>query len=202
MKDRVSANPGRYKITFEDTALGTKHAVLELDDNPSVMGTPLNAATLCSNELLSSLGLDDNATPTDAFNAVLERIADTGWRSLWTNNDPNTDASVTAKAYADNKVYAPEYRKVGSVVYLRGTVSAKTTITAGRESSIIVGTLPTNMRPSKNVYTVIHGSSLDIALLTIHKDGKIKIERHAHGGNYADFTPSSWLTINASFMLN
>lgn len=41
--DRVSAYPGRYIMTTEDGS--TAHVVLEKDDEPIVVGTPLNAET-------------------------------------------------------------------------------------------------------------------------------------------------------------
>ena len=202
MKDRVSATPGRYKITFENEALGTEHAVLELDDNPSVMGTPLNAATLCSGEILTSLGLSEDAVPSDVFNAILLKITDTGWQSLWANNDPNTDPSVTVKAYSDNKDNAPEYRRIGSVVYLRGAVSAQKTVAGGISSSITIGTLPLGMRPSKSIHTVIHGSQAWTALLIIDKEGIITIERYSNGSTYKDYDTASWLTFNTSFIID
>lgn len=199
MKDRVSANPGRYKIIFENETLGTKYAVLVLDDNPSTMGTPLNAATLCNGEILTSLGLSEDATPSDAFNAILNKMADTGWQSVWVNNDPTTDTSVTAKAYNDDKSNAPEYRKIGNIVYLRGVVSAKEDVTAGMDSGITVGTLPSEVRPSKNVYAVIHGSAAWTALLQVHSNGKIIIRRYSNGSAYQDIQTTSWLTFNVSF---
>lgn len=41
--DRVSKNPGRYKITKSDGSV--EYVTIERADNPTVDGTPLNAAT-------------------------------------------------------------------------------------------------------------------------------------------------------------
>lgn len=70
MKDRVATKPNRFKLTFEDPSLGDKWATLSLDDEPTEVGTPLNSATLCNGILLESLGLAENATPTEAMTAI------------------------------------------------------------------------------------------------------------------------------------
>lgn len=49
--DRVASNPNRYKITKSDGAI--EYVYIERADNPSVAGTPLNAATF--NSMLSGL---------------------------------------------------------------------------------------------------------------------------------------------------
>ena len=66
MYDRVSQNPGRVLITPEDGS-GAFYATLALADNPTVVGTPLNAANLLSQATASLYGLLSNATPDDAF---------------------------------------------------------------------------------------------------------------------------------------
>lgn len=70
MKDRISTNPNRFKIAFEDSSLGNKWATLSLDDDPQEPGTPLNSTTLCNDSLLDSLGLPQNATPSEAMESL------------------------------------------------------------------------------------------------------------------------------------
>lgn len=53
-------------ITPEDGS-GAFYATLALADNPTVVGTPLNAANLLSQATASLYGLLSNATPDDAF---------------------------------------------------------------------------------------------------------------------------------------
>ena len=48
MEDRQSAKPGRIKLTFDDGTV--KYATLERADEPTVVGSPLNKATLFDNE--------------------------------------------------------------------------------------------------------------------------------------------------------
>ena len=72
MKDRVSNHPGQYTLTDSD---GTKTVTLVRDDDPVVPGTPLNKATLLSDDAMSALGLTNpDATPSDAL-IVLSKMA-------------------------------------------------------------------------------------------------------------------------------
>lgn len=76
MKDRVSNHPGQYTLTDSD---GTKTVTLVRDDDPVVPGTPLNKATLLSDDAMTALGLTNpDATPSDALIA-LSKLA------LWDN---------------------------------------------------------------------------------------------------------------------
>lgn len=50
--DRKSANPNRYKITKSDGT--TEYVYIERADNPTVAGTPLNAATFNNMQTLFS----------------------------------------------------------------------------------------------------------------------------------------------------
>ena len=66
MYDRVSQNPGRVLITPEDGS-GAFYATLALADNPTVVGTPLNAANLLSQATASLYGLGAAAVPDDVL---------------------------------------------------------------------------------------------------------------------------------------
>ena len=69
MKDRVSANPGRVLITPEDGS-GAFYATLAMADNPTVVGTPLNKASLLTDATAALFGLGPDAVPDDAFMAI------------------------------------------------------------------------------------------------------------------------------------
>lgn len=66
MYDRVSQNPGRVLITPEDGS-GAFYATLALADNPTVVGTPLNSATLLSQATAALYGLGADAVPDDVM---------------------------------------------------------------------------------------------------------------------------------------
>lgn len=66
MKDRVSANPGRVKLTPEDGSPAF-YATMERADNPVEEGTPLNKSTLLSDAACDLLEIPQTSTPNEAF---------------------------------------------------------------------------------------------------------------------------------------
>lgn len=66
MKDRVSATPGRMLITPEN-GQPAFYATVELADNPSVEGTPLNKANLLTDATAALFGLGSDAVPDDVL---------------------------------------------------------------------------------------------------------------------------------------
>lgn len=85
MYDRISQNPGRVLITPEDGS-GAFYATLALADNPTVVGTPLNKASLLSDATAALYGLSRSAVPDD----VLEKA-----RSLITTAQNTANSAVT-----------------------------------------------------------------------------------------------------------
>lgn len=71
MKDRVSAYPGRVKLT--PVSGQTNVYDLERWDSPTEPGTPLNKANLLSDAVAEFLGLTNTAVPNDAFQVLRER---------------------------------------------------------------------------------------------------------------------------------
>lgn len=72
MQDRVSATPGRMLITPEN-GQPAFYATVELADNPSVEGTPLNKASLLTDETAALFGLGTDAVPNDVFRSLATR---------------------------------------------------------------------------------------------------------------------------------
>ena len=66
MKDRVSANPGRVKLTPEDGSPAF-YATMERADNPVEEGTPLNKSTLLSDTACDLLEIPQTSTVNEAF---------------------------------------------------------------------------------------------------------------------------------------
>ena len=73
MTDRVPTpgKEGRVKLTFDDESV--QYAKIEMADEPTQEGTPLNKATLLSDSTAEILGFgaDDDPTVNDAFLAVM-----------------------------------------------------------------------------------------------------------------------------------
>lgn len=120
MKDRVSQNPGRVKITPENGS-AAYFAKLEMADGPTDPGTPLTRQTLLSEDAAQQLGLDpETATPSEAFgrialglsNTYTATLAANGWSgSAWegytqTANCPGiTDQTVTLPPFYRSSGY-------------------------------------------------------------------------------------------------
>lgn len=66
MQDRVSATPGRMLITPEN-GQPAFYATVEMADNPTVEGTPLNKANLLTDATAALFGLGSEAVPDDLF---------------------------------------------------------------------------------------------------------------------------------------
>lgn len=106
-------------------------------------------------------------------------IYDSGWNDLVLDNG--------AKAYSEAQ--KPQYRKIGSVVYLRGVFKGVTEIPS------IIATLPKDYRPSMKVIYTQSGTGNRINRLEIETNGNI---RYAS----ASETPleSSWHSLTFSFV--
>jgi hypothetical protein len=70
MTDRVATFPGRVQLLPVDGQENTYDMILA--DTPTVVGTPLNKASLLSDAAAAGLGLvaANNPTPSDAFSAI------------------------------------------------------------------------------------------------------------------------------------
>ena len=75
MKDRVSAKPGRVKLTPEDGSPAF-YATMERADNPVEEGTPLNKANLLTDATASKFGLSATATPNSVFSKISDELGD------------------------------------------------------------------------------------------------------------------------------
>lgn len=91
MYDRVPTKPGRMKITPEDGSTPF-FATVEMADEPSVVGTPLNKATFLSDETAALFGLGAEAVPDD----VLQSIVSGNWYSFVHTGTVLWFASATA----------------------------------------------------------------------------------------------------------
>lgn len=79
MFDRIPENPGRVKITPESGG-AAYYATMERADNPVQEGTPLNKATLLTDETAALYSFDGNAVPDDIFESLYDarnKVGDT-----------------------------------------------------------------------------------------------------------------------------
>lgn len=74
MKNRSVEYPGRFQMT--DVLTGDVYIfdVVRAEGNVSEAGTPYNTANVLSDATATALGLDDSATPNDAFAAIATKL--------------------------------------------------------------------------------------------------------------------------------
>lgn len=80
MKDRTPRYPNRIKLTHEDGSV--EYVTWERADAPVEAGTPLNKATLLTDETGAMVGLDDTGTVNEALQRIiLSAVSETVVRS-------------------------------------------------------------------------------------------------------------------------
>lgn len=89
--DRVPLNPGRRKITHEDGT--SEYVTIEMADNPTTIGTPLNRAAFMDlqglGEFRVAFNADGSITETNELNEPLKTSfnADGTINEVFTNKD-------------------------------------------------------------------------------------------------------------------
>lgn len=112
---------------------------------------------------------------------------------------------ITAKLTSDFETYAANagntlrYRKVGGVVYLKGVVTPKATLTGGTDN-VTITTLPEGYRPEIQGNFICQGSGTAIWLCTVTAAGLVRFARYRNGSAWADAPNNTWLPIDISFI--
>lgn len=96
MKDRIPTYAGRVKLIPVPNQPNTYDAVRA--DEPVQEGTPLNKQTLLNSEVEEEYGLSEDATPSDVFLAIKEKLdksVESGLRGYTTSNLTTSTKIVT-----------------------------------------------------------------------------------------------------------
>ena len=122
MKDRIPTYAGRIKLIPVDESNGIYDMIRA--DEPIQEGTPINKNTLLKDETAQKLGLDDEATPNDAFdNLISENLQTKHDLGILKNyNQPfplivsyeklkdSSSISIDPSLFIDGTVYLAEYQ--------------------------------------------------------------------------------------------
>ena len=102
MKDRVSANPGRVKLTPEDGSPAF-YATMERADNPIEEGTPLNKSTLLSDAACDLLEIPQTSTVNEAFLRLAVGVGKYGYtvHFQWPDGTPMVGYQVSGLTAID-----------------------------------------------------------------------------------------------------
>lgn len=125
-------------------------------------------------------------------NSSYENLNDSGWITATLTSD--------FQGYSGNSANAPQYRKLGSTIEIRGAVSPTSELAASN-TGVTIFTLPTGYRPTKNVYEICQGSNKNVWLLTITSGGNVQISRYGTTTNI-NVPVNAWLTFNKTFTIN
>lgn len=113
---------------------------------------------------------------------------------------------ITAKLTSDFETYAANagntlrYKKIGGVVYLKGVVTPKATLTGGTDN-VTITTLPEGYRPEVQGNFICQGSGTAIWLCTVTAAGLVRFARYRNGAAWADAPNNTWLPIDISFII-
>lgn len=113
---------------------------------------------------------------------------DSGW------NDIPLSPGITAYEEAST----PQYRKIGSIVYIRGAVIGVTA------KNTVIGNLPTGFKPSRSSHyvqntNVTPDGGASISRLVVSTNGEIKVQGISEGASYG---ADKWFPINTSFLVD
>lgn len=117
---------------------------------------------------------------------------DTGWK--------NAALASGFETYAGNTSNALKYRRKGNVVYVKGVVTPKATLTGGTDNETIT-TLPEGYRPETQWNYICQGSGTAIWLCSVTAGGLVRFSRYRNGSAWADAANNSWLPIDISFII-
>lgn len=128
----------------------------------------------------------DNYTILDKGN--FDDVMDSGWLT-----------AIPADGFTLYNTSQPiQYRKIGKIVSLNGTVSPMTEI-AGSTTTHTICTLPEGYRPSRSRYFVCYGSNNYTWRLTINTSGAVQFSRYGLDSGYVTAGTNHWLNFNVTF---
>jgi len=149
--------------------------------------------------VLFPTGISDLPAPVDDDDAATKgyvdsQLASTGWTVV-----PGWD-SVNWTYYSGTST-APGTNKTGRTVEWRATLKPNSTAAVTALSGTTAGatpicTLPSELRPSTNVYSIQQGSGSDRYLLTIATNGVVAINRYGPG----TASTSTWLPMYVNYI--
>ena len=127
MKDRVSANPGRVKLTPEDGSPAF-YATMERADNPVEEGTPLNKSTLLSDAACDLLEIPQTSTVNEAFLKLALGVGKYGYtvHFQWPDGTPMVGYRVSGLTAIDGSALTTD--DTGTVFGISSSTSVYVTL--------------------------------------------------------------------------
>ena len=129
----------------------------------------------------------------NSIKRINEKIKDSGWQTATLTDD--------FKAYNNDSINMPQYKRTGNQVEIIGSVSPTSTI-PGSTTPYTIFTLPEGYRPSNpNCYTICHGSGKNTWLLRVQPTGEVTFSRYGVTSNI-DAENNVWLIFDHTFFID
>ena len=129
----------------------------------------------------------------EKIDTINEKIKDSDWQTATLTDD--------FKAYNNDSINMPQYKRTGNQVEIIGSVSPTSTI-PGSTTPYTIFTLPEGYRPSNpNCYTICHGSGKNTWLLRVQPTGEVTFSRYGVTSNI-DAENNVWLIFDHTFFID
>lgn len=120
------------------------------------------------------------------------------WYGVWYDADLGAAGKFTN--YYSSGSEAPRYRRVGSLVEIRGTVKPLNEIEYSTDYTTIF-TLPSGYRPDTSVFTICQGSGHTIWLMQVNTSGNVGLTRYRNGDTATTVPTTAWLPFHCTFLV-
>ncbi len=95
-----------------------------------------------------------------------------------------------------------QYRRIGKQVEIRGEITPTQKLVFDANVSYDIGYIPEDCAPSKALQELCQGTSISQWMLTLRKDGVIKMSRLRQGNDYRDLQLQNWCALHIMYFID
>ena len=146
-----------------------------------------------------------NGTRMMKFSRFIQTINGTlqnsGWQPLY-DDTGFTTVNVTHRSFGLYTSGSPmTVRRIGNMVQFNGIVKNTSAITL-KATEVTIATIPSEYRPSYDVYSIMQGSATNIFLLHITSAGNVRLSRYrANTTSYSSISSGAWFPMHITYMI-
>ena len=180
-----------HEIKLQNTS-GTTVVVTEQLVDKAITDIQVNGSSVISNHnvnLVTNTAYDSSSNKLATMNDL---PSDTGWQDI------TLDSGISIGTIGGEAGQKPQYRKIGNHVFIRGAFA----FTKG-SSGIDFTTLPSSVRPQKQVYVVSNLGGTRIARTYITNDGRLGCDWIYNLNNTNAYTGAvAWYTVYCDYFID
>lgn len=95
-----------------------------------------------------------------------------------------------------------QYRKIGKMVEIRGEITPTKDLSFSASVSYDICSIPLDCSPSKAINTLCQGTSISQWMLTVGKNGVLKMSRLRQGNDYRNLLLQNWATLHIMYFID